>query len=149
MPRTRIASFAALAVLVLVMAGCSKQDPPFTADDQIPEELVEPSEGEGGEGEGEGAEGEGSGETVRFVAAGLKFTEGPATVPAGDVVFELVNEDGLPHDVTVEELGDETVVKAGGKETATGQVELDPGTYNYFCSVPGHSSTMKGTFTVA
>lgn len=148
MPRTRIALFAALAVLVLVMAGCSKQDPPFTADDQIPEELVEPAEGEGGEGEG--GEGAPAGDAVQFVAADLKFIKAPDTVPAGDVVFELVNEDGLPHDVTIEELGDETVVKVSSAGTATGEVTLEPGTYTFFCSVPGHRpSGMEGTFTVA
>lgn len=148
MPRTRIALFAALAVLVLVMAGCSKQDPPFTAEDQIPESMVEPAEGEGGEGgEGEGG-GEGGGEVITFVAQNIKFTDAPATVPAGDVTFELVNEDAAPHDVTIEEL-DQTVVKLGKSGTATGDVTLEPGSYTYYCSVPGHRGAgMEGEFTV-
>lgn len=145
MPRTRIALFAALAVLVLVMAGCSKQDPPFTAEDQIPESMVEPAEGEGGEGEGEGGEPVG---TAEFVAVDIEFTEAPETIPAGTVAFELINEGAAPHDVTIEET-DQTVVKANGGETASGNTTLEPGSYTYYCSVPGHRGAgMEGTFTV-
>ena len=146
MSRTRLAFLAALAVLILAMAGCSKEEPAFTADDQIPEDRVEssePAEGEGAEGGGDAA-----GE-VQFVAEDIKFASAPSTVPAGMVTFELVNDGGAPHDVTIEEMGDETVVKADGGKSATGEVELEPGTYTYFCSVPGHRSAgMEGTFTV-
>ena len=147
MPRTRIGLFAALAVLILLMAGCSKQEPSFTADDQIPEDLVEPSEGEGAEGEGD-AGGDQSGK-VQFVAEDIKFAAAPATVPAGSVTFELVNDGCAPHDVTIEELDDDTVVKADGGQSATGDVELEPGsTYTYYCSIPGHRSAgMEGQFT--
>lgn len=145
MSRTRLVFLAALAVLILAMAGCSKEEPAFTADDQIPEDRVEssePAEGEGGEGGDPAAK-------VEFVAEDIKFTSAPSTVPAGMVTFELVNDGGAPHDVTIEEKGDETVVKADGGKSDTGEVELEPGEYTYFCSVPGHRSAgMEGTFTV-
>ena len=60
-----------------------------------------------------------------------------------------MNEGGSPHDVTFEELGDDPVVVAQGGETATGTAELEPGTYTYYCSVPGHRSAgMEGELTV-
>ncbi|HWH32122.1 MAG TPA: plastocyanin/azurin family copper-binding protein [Egibacteraceae bacterium] len=146
MSRKRLALFAALTALVLVMAGCSKEEPAFTAEDQIPEDLVATEDEGGGEGEDGAA---GGGETLHFTAADIKFADAPATAPAGTVTIELVNEGGSPHDVTFEELGDDPVVVAQGGETATGTAELEPGTYTYYCSVPGHRSAgMEGELTV-
>jgi hypothetical protein len=50
--------------------------------------------------------------------------------------------------VAIEELGDEVIVKAAPGESATGEVTLEPGEYTYYCSVPGHRTTMEGTLTV-
>lgn len=147
MSRKRLALFSALAVLILIMAGCSKEEPAVTAEDQIPEDLVETENGEGEDGEGDGSQEPST--TVQFVAEDIEFTDAPGTAPAGAVTFELVNNGAIPHDVTIEELDDETVVEAEGGQTATGDVTLEPGSYTYYCSVPGHRAAgMEGTLTV-
>lgn len=87
--------------------------------------------------------------SATFAAADIEFTEAPDQVPAGEVTVELVNDGRLEHNVTIEELGDEVVVEAAGGQSATGSVTLDPGTYTYYCSVPGHREAgMEGTLTV-
>lgn len=146
MPRTRLALFAAFAVLILTLAGCSKEEPEITADDQVPADMASEPEAEGGDDEG--AE-EDQGAKVEFVAEDIKFTNAPSEIAAGTATFELVNDGAILHDVTIEEL-DETVVKAEGGQSATGSVDLEPGDYTYYCSVPGHRDAgMEGTFTVA
>ena len=86
---------------------------------------------------------------VTFVADDVVYNEAPRTVPAGQVTIGLVNEGSTPHDVAIEEVGDEVIVTAQGGQTATGQAELEPGTYTYYCSIPGHRAAgMEGTFTV-
>ncbi len=90
-----------------------------------------------------------AGEVVTFVASDLEFTEAPEQMPSGNVTFELVNEADVVHNVTVEELDDLEVVEVGAGETATGTVTLEPGSYTYYCSIPGHREAgMEGTITV-
>jgi uncharacterized cupredoxin-like copper-binding protein len=59
----------------------------------------------------------------------------------------LVNEGQAMHDVTIRELGDSPVVEAAGGETASATITLEPGTYEFFCSVPGHEPLRNGEFT--
>lgn len=84
-----------------------------------------------------------------LAAPALEYAQAPSEAPAGQVSVELVNEGAIEHDVVIEELRDRAVAAAGGGETATGQVGLEPGTYTYYCSVPGHRAAgMEGTLTV-
>jgi len=39
------------------------------------------------------------------------------------------------------------IVHANPGETATGTVRLEPGTYTYYCSIPGHKAAMTGVLT--
>ena len=132
---------------LLALAGCTKQDAEFTANDQVPAEQRTVAEGTEGGGE-PAAEVDGV-----FVAAGtdLTFDEAPSTLPAGDVTITLNNESGLPHDVTFEGVnGDAPVVVTNGQDTDTGSVTLQPGTFTFYCSVPGHRQAgMEGTVTVS
>lgn len=104
-----------------------------------------------GNGDGTGAEEspEVTGEVVTFVSSDLEFTEAPRQMPSGEVTIELVNEADVVHNVTIEEFDDLEVVEAGAGETATGAVTLEPGSYTYYCSIPGHREAgMEGTLTV-
>jgi plastocyanin len=69
---------------------------------------------------------------------------------AGKVTIEFSNPGGIPHDVQIaqgtKELGGTKAINSG---KATFEVDLKPGTYTFFCSVPGHrQSGMEGTLTV-
>lgn len=147
MPRTRLALFAAFAVLILTLAGCSKEEPEITTDDQVPADMV--SESEAGDHAADDADDAAGGPEAEFVAEDIKFASAPTEVAAGTVTFKLVNNGAIAHDVSIEEL-DEDVVHAEGGQTATGTIELEPGEYTYFCSVPGHRAAgMEGKLTVA
>ena len=85
---------------------------------------------------------------LSFTAEDIKFTTVPETTKAGEKQVTLVNAGQTPHNVTFPDLGDAPIVEAEGGETATGSVTLDPGTYEFICSVPGHDSLMSGELTV-
>jgi plastocyanin len=99
----------------------------------------------GGEGQGGGA---GGGNEPLFVAVDIEFEQAPEALPPGDTTITLENRGSIEHNVAFEELGDEVVVEAAPGESATGEVTLEPGEYTYYCSVPGHRSTMEGTLAV-
>jgi hypothetical protein len=65
--------------------------------------------------------------TITVEAGDLYFEGIPETLPAGTIEIVLENVGDMPHDVTVEELDDEVVVAAGGGESNTGTVTLEPG----------------------
>src|SRR5687767_3998293 len=70
----------------------------------------------------------------------LAYDQNSLTAEAGTVTLTYDNPGSTPHDVTVE---DETGNEIGGTEVITGStanatLDLQPGTYTFFCSVPGH-----------
>lgn len=110
-----------------------------------------------GEGAGAGAKEEGGGgaaSTLEFEAdpnGQLAFTTTEATAKAGKVTIDFTNPQALPHDVKIESSGGKEI---GGTETVSegsdsATVNLKPGTYTFYCSVPGHREAgMEGTLTV-
>jgi plastocyanin len=102
---------------------------------------------------GGGASG-GGGSTVDISTpsgGSLAFDQKDVSAKAGSVTINFDNKQPLQHDVKVEdssgkELGGTDLVSSG---TATATVDLQPGTYTFFCSVPGHRDAgMEGTLTV-
>lgn len=137
-------------VLVLVTSGCGnprEEAQPPLGDTGTEEPGTEDTGATSASG---GDEADPSPQTFTFVSAEFDFTEAPKRVPPGEYVIRLVNDGLVTHDVTIEELGDRTVVEASGGETDEGAVTLKPGTYTYYCSVPGHRlAGMEGTLEVA
>lgn len=88
---------------------------------------------------------------ARFIAADLLFTTAPDETGAGDIAITLLNEGEVLHNVAFDGVADGApVVEAPAGRLATGQVRLEPGTYTYFCSVPGHREAgMEGQLTVS
>jgi plastocyanin len=104
----------------------------------------------GGGGDDEGAaDGGGNGGTITIEAGDLYFEPEEVSASAGTVEFELVNVGAVEHDLVIEEAGDTEVVFPDAGETATGSIELEAGTYTYYCSIPGHRATMEGTLEVS
>jgi plastocyanin len=73
-----------------------------------------------------------------------------AAAPAGHIDIKSPNESSVDHDISIEGNGvDEhgEVVKNGGVSEV--KVDLKPGEYTFYCSVPGHrEGGMEGTLTV-
>ncbi len=67
---------------------------------------------------------------------------------AGQVTLEIVNPSSTPHNINIEgQTGASNTISGG--DTATVTADLKPGTYTYFCNIPGHEDAgMKGTLTV-
>jgi plastocyanin len=81
----------------------------------------------------------------------LKYTTSSLTAQAGKVSIAFTNSSPLAHNVTVESSAGKvlgaTPTFQGGSKTLT--LDLKPGTYKFFCSVPGHRMAgMEGTLTV-
>ncbi|MGH2922527.1 MAG: plastocyanin/azurin family copper-binding protein [Solirubrobacterales bacterium] len=82
---------------------------------------------------------------------GISYDQNSAETAAGAVTVSYDNQADIPHDVTIEdesgtELGGTDLITASSAETT---VDLQPGTYTFYCSVPGHRDDgMEGTLTV-
>jgi plastocyanin len=83
----------------------------------------------------------------------LMFTHTTLQARAGTVRISFSNASGIGHNLTVQKGTDGRVVGAtptfsNGTHTLT--LHLSPGTYTYFCSVPGHRQAgMVGTLKVS
>ena len=72
----------------------------------------------------------------------------PSTLKAGKYTFEVRNDGKLPHDLAIKGGKKTELIDAGGKAELT--VDLKPGKYHFYCSVPGHEQAgMKIDVTVS
>lgn len=95
------------------------------------------------------SEGGAGASSISVVAGDLFFKPTELDAAAGTVTVELENQGAAVHTLVIEETGDTTVAEADGGETDTGTIELEPGTYTFYCDVPGHrEGGMEGTLTV-
>lgn len=80
----------------------------------------------------------------------LAYITKVATAPAGKLEIDSKNASSTPHDIAIEGNGVSKTgktVSGGGVSTIT--VDLKPGTYTYFCTLPGHRAAgMFGKLTV-
>lgn len=81
---------------------------------------------------------------------GLAFDPEQLSAPAGPVTFELTSEATVRHTLAIEGVNsNEPIVEAEAGQTSSGTVTLAPGTYTFFCDVPGHRQAgMEGTLEV-
>lgn len=118
-----------------------------STETEIEEEGKEPAEPE----EEAGATGPGGTLEISAAESELKFEETELTSKPGKVTIDFNNPSSIPHDVKIEAEGGEEL---GGTETIAQEeesatLELPPGTYKFFCSVPGHREAgMEGTLVV-
>jgi plastocyanin len=112
-------------------------------------------EPEGGESESEGG-GEsaaaGAASTLKLAAepSAIAFDTTSLTAKAGKVTIDFNNPAPIEHDVAIEKEGKEIAVSKLVTEAETSvTAELEPGTYTFLCTVPGHAEAgMEGTLTV-
>jgi plastocyanin len=129
---------------------------------QAGEEIEEAESGQPAEAEPEaGAEAEpesgseaaaGAGSTLKLAASptAIAFDTTSLTAEAGKVTIDFNNPAPIEHDVAIEKEGKEIAVSELVTEAETSvSAELEPGTYTFLCTVPGHAEAgMEGTLTV-
>jgi plastocyanin len=99
----------------------------------------------------------GGGSSSQAIAAqpsgALAYTKKTLAAKAGTVSFAFTNKSPESHNFTIQKGTNGAIVGAtptfdGGTKTLS--VKLAPGTYTFFCSVPGHRMAgMVGTLTVS
>lgn len=159
-----IALFALLlaAVALVACGGGSSTTNEETGAAGAAQEAEEKAEEAGEEAEGKAEEVEkeaeggsaGSGASIDVEAdpsGNLAFTTEEISAKAGKDTINFTNSSPVPHDVKIEdssgkEVGGTEVISEGSDSA---EVELKPGTYTYFCSIPGHRQAgMEGTLVV-
>lgn len=149
----KFAALLALLIAALALVACGSSSSSSSSTESTSEESAPAKESEKSEGEEESSSG-GGGASVEIEAnpeGNLEFATKSATAEAGKVTVDFKNESPVPHDVAIESEGGETLGKteiiAEGSDSTT--VNLKPGTYHYFCTIPGHRQAgMEGTLTV-
>jgi plastocyanin len=117
-------------------------------------EAEESGEAEGdeeGDGAAEGASGPGG--TLQLAAdpTQIAYDKTELSSASGKVTIDFKNPAALEHDVAIESEGGEElaaseVITEGETSVST---ELAPGTYTFFCTVPGHREAgMEGSLSV-
>lgn len=145
----KVVALLALALAALALVACGSS----SSNSETSETTSGGESAKSGAGEG-GGEKAGGGSTVNLEAdpsGELAYTSSTATAKAGAVTIDFKNPQSLPHDVKIEGSGGEEL---GGTEeisesSTSATVNLKPGTYHFYCSVPGHREAgMEGTLTV-
>jgi plastocyanin len=146
----KVAVFLALALASFALVACGSDD----SDTTTTSETTNGAETTGGNEGGGGGAGGGASSTLKFEAdpdGGLAYTTTSATAKAGQVTIDFDNPQPLTHDVAIEdssgkEVGATELIASSSDSTT---VNLKPGDYTFFCSVPGHREAgMEGTLTV-
>lgn len=133
-PAARLGAALLLVSAVFLGAACGgSEDPP-------------PASSSGGAGGEAADDGGGSGGT-KVTATEFEFSQEALTLASGDTL-ELVNDGTVEHDITIEEANMMVVLVAPG-ETGSATLNIEPGDYTFYCSIPGHREAgMEGTLTI-
>jgi plastocyanin len=152
----KVAALLALALASVALVACGGSSSSSSSSST----STTTSGGNGGKSSSGAAAGSGGkstasgGSTVEIEAdpnGQLAYVPTEATAKAGKVTVDFKNPQGLTHDVAIEDEAGETVGQTeliAESQTST-TVNLKPGTYHYFCTVPGHREAgMEGTLVV-
>jgi uncharacterized cupredoxin-like copper-binding protein len=128
-----------LAALVAALAGCGGDDDGGGAEATQAETTAD-----------SGA----AAQTLELEAdpsGALRFTQESLQANAGEVTLVMENPSSVPHNVALKGGGvDEEGEIVGEGEESQVSATVEPGTYEFYCSVPGHEAAgMKGELTVS
>lgn len=149
----RIATVAVLVITALGVTACGSSSSSSAPAPAASSAAPASSSSSSASSAGAPASGSSSSPTLQAdPRGGLKFNTTSLTAAAGTVHISFTNHAPEGHNLTLVKGTGGSVVGAtptfaGGSRTLT--VKLTPGTYTYFCSVPGHRMAgMQGTLTV-
>lgn len=148
----RFTTIVLVLVAALMLAACGGDDE-ARSDAGSGDDSAETSDDSGTDAGDDGSDDTaGGGTTLDLTAKGtdLRYDKSELTAPAGSVTLTFTNGSTLQHNVAIEdEDGEELevgkIVGEDGVSEVT--VDLEPGTYTYFCS-PHKGAGMDGTLTV-
>ncbi len=131
---------ATLLVTVIAVAGCGGSSSSSSATSST--QTASPTSSSAGAG------------TLTLAAdpsGNLKFDKSSLSASAGKVTVDFTNSSSVPHNLTIAASGGQVVGATptfqGGSKSLS--VTLKPGTYTFYCSVPGHRQAgMQGTLIV-
>jgi plastocyanin len=143
----KLAVAFALILASVALVACGSSDNSTTGSETTQAETTS----EGGKEAKGGTAGGSATVDIEAASSGLAYTSKSATAKAGKVTVDFNNPQPLTHDVAIEDSGGKTIGKteliAEGSSSAV--VDLKPGTYTFYCTVPGHREAgMEGTLTV-
>jgi uncharacterized cupredoxin-like copper-binding protein len=140
-PRKLLVALVGIAMAVAI-AACGDDDETTAAPasgDTATTEAESPTTASGG-----------GGETVAISETEYKIDPADPSVKAGSVTFDVSNDGTTAHDLEIEGNGIEEVtdtIEPGGSAQLT--VDLEPGTYEMYCTIGGHADLgMEGEVTV-
>ncbi len=151
MKKVAVAFALVLASFALVACGSSSDDSSSTGANAETSTTPTPTDSGGSNEAAGGTAGSASALDIEAASSGLAYASDTATAKAGKVTLNFTNPQPLTHDVAIEDSSGKTIGKteliAEGSDSAT--VDLKPGEYTYYCTVPGHREAgMEGTLTV-
>ncbi len=87
---------------------------------------------------------------VELSAPGIAWSTNELTVPQGGVIRLINDGSGGPHNFAIEGYNDDAPVDMppGSQTDWTVPADLAPGTYIFYCAIPGHRALMEGTITI-
>ena len=136
----------AIALAVFGLAACG-------GDDDDDSDTTEAATTEAPATETEAAAGGGAAGTIDLSApadGSFAYDTTEVDTAAGTVTVNFDNPAPLSHNVVIEDDAGETLGETEliSESTTSATVDLQPGTYTFYCSVPGHrEGGMEGTLT--
>jgi uncharacterized cupredoxin-like copper-binding protein/mono/diheme cytochrome c family protein len=125
----------------LISRPMAAADEPATADEDAAADQDQATQDAAGEAPDAAT-------TQNVTAFDIYFEPKEITIPANtDVPFTLPNDGAAPHNFSIDELGIDIDLPPGSTEETV--INAPPGTYEYYCNVPGHKEAgMVGTLIV-
>ncbi|MFM7224297.1 MAG: plastocyanin/azurin family copper-binding protein [Actinomycetota bacterium] len=86
---------------------------------------------------------------VTVCAYDIRYDVKRIEVEAGAIEFTLINKGAIAHNLVIE--GEEFLLDTPSRgKTASATITLEPGTYEFLCTISGHAQAgMKGTIVVS